>query len=116
MRLLSAHRKTMTIAPKSTAALIKAVRVARSNPCALFNVPGQFPITADDVIRMFQNGVMARCNRGMKSVEGRYNIEDWRHDQRVIQEAHRRIRRPGRNILRIPVLKARYPDIDNYIQ
>jgi len=104
----------MIIAPKSTTALLKAVRAARANPYIMFDVPGRFPLSADDVIRMFQKGVMARCNRGMKSVEGRYDIEDWRHDQRVIQEAHRRIRRPGRNVLRIPALKARYPHIDNY--
>jgi hypothetical protein len=46
--------------------------------------------------------------------KGRYEIEDWRHDQRVIQDAHRRIRRSGRNILRIPALKVKYPHIDNY--
>lgn len=103
------------IIAKSTAALLKAVRAARANPYIMFDVPGRFPLSADDVIRMFRDGLMARCNRGMKSVEGRYDIEDWRHDQRVIQEAHRRIRRPGRNVLRIPILKARYPDIDNYM-
>lgn len=103
----------MIIAPKSTAALIKAVRAARANPYTIFNVPGQFPITADDVIRMFRTGLMARCNRGLQIAEGRYDTEDWRHDQRVIQEYYRRIRRPGRNILRIPTLKARYPHIDN---
>ncbi len=107
--------KATIIAPKSTAALLKAVRAARANPYIMFNVPGRFPLSADDVIRMFRDGLMARCNRGMPSVEGRYEIEDWRHDQRVIQDAHRRIRRSGRNILRIPALKVKYPHIDNYV-
>ncbi len=105
----------MIIAPKSTAALLKAVRAARANPYIMFDVPGRFPISADDVIRMFRDGLMARCNRGMPSVEGRHDIEDWRHDQSVIQDAHRRIRRSGRNILRIPALKVKYPHIDNYV-
>ena len=45
----------MIIAPKSTTALLKAVRAARANPYIMFDVPGRFPLSADDLIRRAAN-------------------------------------------------------------
>jgi len=39
---------------------------------------------------------------------------DAKLDAQVINNAAKRIRRSGRNILRLPEFKAKYPQIDNY--
>ena len=40
----------MAIAYKSTGALVRAVRAAKTNPNIRFHVPGDFPLTADEVL------------------------------------------------------------------
>lgn len=102
----------MTARYKSAGALVQAVKIARSNPDARFNVPGGFPLYAKDILDNFAAGVMRRCNRGLPSTDEQRYI-DLRHDARVINDAANRIRWPGRNVLRTRRLALRYPHIHN---
>lgn len=97
----------------SIVALMKAVKIARENPHAVFKVPGSFGMTAADVLSLWSRGVMGRCSRGLPDL-GRHDTEDWRHDQRVIHDwTQRRTVHPGRNVLKVPELRRRYPEINN---
>lgn len=101
----------MAIQPASTAALIKAVQIAKTNPHARFRVPGGFDMKSKDVLEMWRSGVMNRCNRGLRIAADNFDLA-W--DAARINEYQRRIRRSGcRNLLRTPEMKARYPHIDN---
>ena len=102
----------MSICYKSPAALVRAVRIALANPGMRFTVPGNFPLTSAEVLANFKSGLMKRCNRGLNTVdEQRY--QDLRHDARIINDAAMRIRWPGRNLLRTPVMIRRYSHIHN---
>lgn len=107
----------MSIRPKSTAALLLAVKVARQNPQALFNVPGEFPLRADDVIRLWERGVHARASRGLPALSPRAERRhaDLQLDARRINEyVGQRIRNSGcRGLLRDAAMQARYPHINN---
>lgn len=107
----------MTIRPKSTAALVHAVRVARQNPQAMFSVPGDFPLRADDVIRLWERGVHARASRGLPalSARGERRYSDLQVDARRVNEyVGQRIRNTGcRGLLRDAAMQARYPHINN---
>ena len=102
----------MPIAYRSTGALLKAVRLARANPNARFEVAGDFPLSADDVLENFSAGVMRRCSRGLPT----WNSRRWAalvHDARIINDAKKRIRWSGRNLLTDPRMARRYPHIHN---
>lgn len=114
----------MAARPKSTAALIQAVRIARSNPHARFDIPGDFPIGSDDVLRLWQRGVQARASRGLPELSARGQrryAELKRHqfelqlDQRHVDDyVQRRIRHTGcRNLLRTTWMQKLYPHINN---
>ena len=102
----------MTIRPKSTAALIQVVRIAKTNQNARFPVRGSFDMTSSDVLAMWSSGLMARCNRGLTI--GSDDL-DLRWDaMRINEYIGKRIRNSGcRNLLRTAKMKARYPHIDN---
>lgn len=102
----------MPIYYKSTAAIVLAVRAAKMNPHARFSVPGHFPLTAEEVLANFRAGVMRRCNRGL-DIGNDQRFHDAQHDARIINDAAKRIRWPGRNLLRNRHLVARYPHIHN---
>lgn len=104
------------IRPKSTAALIQAVKIAKANPRASFRVPGHHSLKAWEVLRMFRDGVMARCNRGIELTPA----QEWNHDEmqldaRTINDyCGKRIRNTGcQNILRNLKMRAKYPHINN---
>lgn len=102
----------MTARYKSAGALVQAVKIARADPSARFTVRGGFPLSAQDILDNFAAGVMRRCNRGLPAIdEQRYS--DLCHDARVINDAARRIRWSGRNLLRTRKLALRYPHINN---
>lgn len=107
----------MTIRPKSTAALLEAVKVARANPAARFDVPGQFPLSSAEVLLLWRNGVQARASRGLPalSARGERFHADMQDDARRINEyVGQRIRHSGcRNLLRTAAMQARYPHINN---
>lgn len=114
----------MSIRPKSTAALLLAVKVARQNPQAQFPVPGDSPMTATDVLRMWSRGVDARASRGLPelSARGQQRHADMLRLQqdlaidliKVDDYLLRRIRHTGcRNLLRTAAMQARYPHINN---
>lgn len=107
----------MTIRPKSTAALIEAVKVARADPRALFSVPGDFPLRAADVLALWTRGVHARASRGLPalSARGERRYRDLQVDARRINEyVGQRIRHTGsRGLLRDAAMQARYPHINN---
>jgi hypothetical protein len=107
----------MTIRPKSTAALIQAVRVARQDPRARFEIPGDFPLSSDDVLRLWQRGVQARASRGLPQLT---EAQERRHRDlqidagRINDYVGKRIRHTGcRSLLRDPRMQARYPHINN---
>lgn len=105
------------IVPKSYAALIEAVRIAKKNPHSRFPVNGdRFGLTAQEVLLMWRRGVDARASRGLKQLtaeqEQRYSDTQW--DALKINEYASRIRHSGcRNLLRTAKLKRRYPHVDN---
>ena len=104
------------IRPKSPTALLQAVRIARQNPRARFEVPGQFPLDSSDVLRLWERGVHARASRWIELTEAQEREHELLlHDARVINDyVGKRIRHTGcRNLLRHPGMKARYPHIDN---
>lgn len=90
----------MTIRYKSPGALVRAVRAARANPQMRFAVPNDFPLTAEEVLTNFRAGLMRRCNRGLDTGnEARFH--DLQHDARIINDAAKRIRWSGRNLLNL---------------
>ena len=102
----------MAIQPASTAALIKAVQIAKTNPHARFAVPGSFHLTSKDVLEMWKSGLMARCNRGLTVAPDDFDLR-W-DAMRINEYVGKRIRHSGcRNLLRTAKMKARYPHIDN---
>lgn len=107
----------MSIRPKSTAALLHAVKIAREHPQASFSVPGQFPLTAADVLRLWERGVHARASRGLPVLSARAERRhaDLQLDARRINEyVGQRIRHTGsRGLLRDAAMQARYPHINN---
>lgn len=106
----------MSIQPKSTAALLQAVKIARANPHALFSVPGDFPLRSDDVLRLWQRGVHARASRGLPQLtpaqERRY--ADLQVDARRVNEyVGQRIRHSGcSGLLRDARMQRQYPHIN----
>lgn len=102
----------MSIRYKSTGHLVQAVNIARANPNAKFSVPGDFPLGSAEILANFRKGVMARCNRGLVIADDQKFI-DLLCDARIINDAAKRIRWSGRNLLRTPALIARYPQIHN---
>ena len=102
----------MAIAYKSTGALVRAVRAAKTNPNIRFHVPGDFPLTADEVLANFRRGLMKRCNRGLDLGDDD-RFHDLQHDARIINDHARRIRWSGRNLLRDPEMIRLYPHIHN---
>jgi hypothetical protein len=107
----------MTIRAKSTTALLQAVKIARENPRALFNVPGDFPMRADDVLRMWERGVQARASRGLPELTAAQERRhcDLKVDARRINEyIGQRIRNTGsRGLLRDARMQRKYPHINN---
>lgn len=103
---------SMSVSYKNAGALVRAVRLARANPNAMFPVNGDFPIRSSEIVANFQRGLMARCNRGLKIADDA-KYADMLHDGRIINDAARRIRWSGRNLLRTPALIARYPHVHN---
>lgn len=107
----------MSIRPKSTSALLQAVKIARGHPGALFSVPGDFPLRADDVLKLWERGVHARASRGLPVLSARAErrYSDLQVDARRINEyVGQRIRHTGcRGWLRDPAMQARYPHINN---
>lgn len=113
----------MTTRPKSPAALVQAVRIAREDPRATFRVSGDFDMNAGDVLRMWTRGVQARASRGLPALsargERRY-AELQRHqrdlalDQRVVDDyVQRRIRQTGSSgLLRTEWMRKLYPHIN----
>lgn len=107
----------MTIRPKSPAALLEAVRMAKADPTIRFNVPGDFPMAANDVLALWERGVHARASRGLPALSPRaeQRLADLYWDAcRINEFVGQRIRHTGcRNLLRDRAMKARYPHIDN---
>lgn len=105
------------IRPKSARALVEAVRIAKQNPNARFDVPHDFPLDSADVLRLWDRGLMNRCNRGLPELTAEQEREyrDMQLDaDRVNEYIGQRIRHTGcRNLLRTAAMKARYPHIDN---
>lgn len=102
----------MPICYKSPGALVNAVRAAKASPSMRFNVPGNFPLDASEVLANFKAGLMKRCNRGLPSDnEDRY--QELQHDARIINDAAMRIRWSGRNLLKTAKMIKRYPEIHN---
>ena len=102
----------MTINYTSPAALTRAVRVAKANPNARFDVPGDWPLTSAEVLANFQRGLMTRCNRGLDTGDDA-SFHELQHDARIINDAARGVRWSGRNLLRNAEMIQRYPDIHN---
>lgn len=102
----------MAISYRSTGALVQAVKLARAHPHARFTVPGDFPISASEILENFAQGVMRRCNRGLDTGNHRRFL-DLVHDARIINDAKRRIRWSGRNLLNDQRLARRYPNVHN---
>jgi hypothetical protein len=107
----------MSIRPISTAALLQAVKISRADQLALFQVPGQFPLRADDVLKLWTRGVHARASRGLPVLSARAERRhaDLQIDARRINEyVGQRVRHTGsRGLLRDPAMQARYPHINN---
>lgn len=106
----------MTIRPKSTAALLQAVKIARANPHARFDVPGNFSLYSDDVLRLWRSGVDARASRGLPALSQRAERfhADMQIDARRINDYASGIRHTGcRGLLRTAAMQARYPHINN---
>lgn len=107
----------MSIRPKSTAALIEAVKVARADPRALFPVPGGFPLTAGDVLALWERGVHARASRGLPQLTPQQERRhaDLQVDARRINDyVGQRVRHTGcRGLLRDARMQRRYPHINN---
>jgi hypothetical protein len=102
----------MPIVYPSAAALTQAVRLARADPHARFEVPGDFPLSASDVLQNFSAGVMRRCSRGLPAWDNARWTE-LLHDAGIINDAKKRIRWSGRNLLKDPRMARRYPHIHN---
>lgn len=102
----------MAISYRSTGALVQAVKLARANPRARFDVPGHFPISATEVLQNFAQGVMRRCNRGLKLGNHRRYL-DLVHDARIINDWKQRVRWSGRNLLNDQRMARRYPQVHN---
>lgn len=107
----------MSICPKSTAALLQAVKIARSNPYARFPVPHDVPLPSAEVLALWQRGVHARASRGLPQLT---DAQERRHfdlqvDARRINEyVGQRLRSTGsRGLLRDARMQARYPHINN---
>ena len=108
--------KHAVLRPKSPAALLAAVRLARSEPGAMFPVPGGFPLTSAQLLAFWRKGVDARASRGLKALspDEEESFEDLRWDAARVNEWKAGIRHSGcRNLLRTPAMKRRYPHIDN---
>jgi hypothetical protein len=107
----------MSIRPISTAALIQAVKIARADPRAMFTVPGDFPLRADDVLRLWTRGVHARASRGLPVLSARAERRhaDLQIDAlRINEYVGQRVRHTGsRGLLRDAAMQARYPHIHN---
>jgi hypothetical protein len=103
--------------PISAGALVRAVRIARADPDAQFRVPGDWPMSAADVLNLWRRGVDARASRGLPATSARAarRLADLRHDLPIVEDyLHRRIRRTGcRNLLRDRWMQQRYPHIHN---
>lgn len=102
----------MSISYRSAGALVRAVTLAKHNPEMLFGVPGNWPLTAEEVLSNFRAGLMKRCNRGLDMPDDQ-SFHDLQHDARIINDWAKRIRWPGRNLLRHPEMIQRYPHIHN---
>lgn len=107
----------MAIYPKSVAALLAAVRLAKRDPNARFSGPGIWPdLRSTDILRLWRQGVDRRASRGLPQYAGHewQRFDDLQWDARRINEYACRIRHSGcRNLLRTPRMKVRYPHIDN---
>lgn len=106
----------MTTRPKSTAALLQAIKLARENPSARFDIPGHFPLYAGDVLNLWERGVHARASRGLPALSQRAERfhTDMQIDARRINDHARGIRHTGcRGLLRTTAMQARYPHINN---
>jgi hypothetical protein len=104
------------IRPRSITALLQAVRIAKANPYARFEVPGNFSMDSQDVLRMWSDGLMAKCNRGLPQLTPtqRRRYLDTRLDARVINDYARGIRSSGsRGMLRTARMQRLYPHINN---
>ena len=102
----------MTIRYKSPGALVRAVRISRANRQIRFAVPCNFPLTAEEVLANFRAGLMRRCNRGLDTGNDA-RFQDLQHDARIINDAAKRIRWSGRNLLKDVRMIRRYPQIHN---
>lgn len=102
--------------PKSIGSLLKAVRLAKSNPYMRFKVPGDWDMTAKEVLRMWTDGVHARASRGLPQLSAKQLKRhlDLQIDARWINEYARGVRCTGcRGLLRDSRMKRKYPHIDN---
>lgn len=107
---------TPPIYPRSISALLQAVRMARANPNMRFSGPGLFPdLSANDVLKLWSDGIQRRCSRGLNiPARAERGFVDLMVDAGNINDYRNRIRHSGgRNLLRTPWLKKRYPHIDN---
>lgn len=102
----------MSVRFKSAGALVQAVKMAKSDPEAVFHVPGGWPITGQEVLEIFRAGLSRRCNRGLSVASDDYAAA-LSHDARIIQDAARNIRWSGRNLLKTRRLQKRYPHLHN---
>ena len=101
--------------PKSINALLRAVALAKSNPQAIFPVPGGFPLSSEELLRFWRDGVHRRASRGLAyPANADQRLCDLRVDAHRINDYQRRIRHTGsRNLLRDQRMKRKYPHIDN---
>jgi hypothetical protein len=103
----------MSARPKSPGALVAAVRIARANPNARFEIPHDFPITSAEVLALFSRGLTARCNRGLVISTSERATLACLDGRRVNEYVGQRIRHTGcSGLLRSPAMQRRYPHIN----